>query len=99
MKPVILKLARDDLKEIHEHLSEFGVSTAKKFRTSFEKFCACVASTPYVYSQYVYNPKYRRAVIEYDYLVLFQVEDSSGRVRVFRVLRGMRDIRSLLDDE
>jgi hypothetical protein len=36
MKPVILKLARDDLKGIHERLSEFGTNPPKKFRASFE---------------------------------------------------------------
>ena len=96
VKPAILKLARDDLKEIHERLSEFGTNPTKKFRASFEKFCAQVASAPYIYSQYVHNPEYRRAVIEYDYLVFYKVEERTERVKVFRVLHGKRDIAPLL---
>ena len=99
MKPIILKLARDDLKEIHMRLSEFGTNPPKKFRISFEKFCVQVASAPDIYSQYVHNPKYRRAVIEYDYLVFYQIEESTGRAKIFRVLHGKRDIVSLLNDE
>ena len=79
MKPLVLKLARDDLREIHERLSEFGANTPKKFRESFEKFCIQAENMPYIYSRYEPNPKYRRAVIEYDYLVFYQVEESSGR--------------------
>jgi len=99
MKPIILKLARDDLKEIHEYLSEFGANPPKKLRKSFEDFCLRVASMPNIYPQYEPSPKYRRAVIEYDYLVFYQVEESSGRARIYRVLHGKRDILSLLDSE
>ena len=95
MKPVVLKLARDDLKEIRDRLSEFGASPPIKFRESFEKFCTQVENMPYMYSQYENNLKYRRAVIEYDYLVFYQVEDESERVKIFRVLHGKRDISSI----
>jgi plasmid stabilization system protein ParE len=47
----------------------------------------------------MYNPKYRRAVIEYDYLIFYQVEESTGRAKVFRVLHGKRDIIPLLNDD
>lgn len=97
VKPFILKLARDDLKEIHDYLSEFGATPQRKFRKSFENFCTYVESMPFIYSQYEQNPKYRRAVIEYDYLVFYQVEERSNRVRIFRVLHGKRDITHLLE--
>jgi plasmid stabilization system protein ParE len=99
MKPAILKLARDDLKGIHEHLSEFGANPPKRFRANFEKFCVQVSNAPYIYSRYMHNPKYRRAVIEYDYLVFYQVEERTGRAEVFRVLHGKRDIMPLLNDD
>jgi len=63
MKPIVLKLARDDLKEIRDYLSEFGVNPVRKFRESFEKFCVQVESMPYMFSQYEHNLKYRSAVI------------------------------------
>ena len=99
VKPLVLKLARDDLREIREYLSEFGTNPPKKFRESFEKFCVQVENMPYLYSKYEPNPKYRRAVIEYDYLVFYQVEESNGRVMVYRVLHGKRDTEILLDEE
>ena len=99
MKPIILKLARDDLKGIHEYLSEFGDNPPKKLRKSFEDVCSRVAEMPYIYAQYEPEPKYRRAVIEYDYLVFYQVEESSGRVKIYRVLHGKRDILPLLITE
>ena len=98
MKPIVLKLARDDLREIREYLSEFGVNPPKRFRESFEKFCNQVESTPYIYSRYGPNPKYRRAVIKYDYLIFYQVEESNGRVKIYRVLHGKRDIELQLDE-
>jgi len=73
MKPIILKLARDDLKEIRDRLSEFGVNPPRKFRESFEKFCSRVEGNSYIYSQYEVDSRYRRAVIEYEYLVFYQV--------------------------
>ena len=99
MKPIILKLARDDLRDIHEYLSEFGETPQKKFRESFEKFCNQVEDTPYLYSQYEQNPKYRRAVIEYDHLVFYQVEEGSERVKVYRVLHGKRNIENLINGD
>jgi len=101
MRPVILRLARDDLKEIHYRLSEFGNIPPKKFRDSFTSFCTNVAYMPYMYPEYDQNSKYRKAVIKYDYLVFYQIEKiSSGeRVKVYRVLHGKRDILPLLDTE
>ena len=98
MKPVVLKLARDDLREIRDYLSEFGANPPKRFRESFEKFCIQVENMPYIYSRYDPNPKYRKAVIEYDYLVFYQVEERNGRAKIYRVLHGKRDIEILLDE-
>jgi len=99
MKPIVLRPARDDLKEIRDRLSEFGDRPPKKFRESFEKFCINVNDMPYMYAQYELIPKYRRAVIEYDYLVFYQVEENNGakRAKIFRVLHGRRDVPALLD--
>ena len=97
MKPVILKLARDDLKEIREDLSEFGISPPKKFRESFERFCNNVASMPYMYSQFEHNPEYRRAVIAYDYLVFYKIEEGGNRASIHRILHGKRNIVTMLE--
>ena len=97
MKPIILKLARDDLKDIHTRLSEYGMNPPVKFRESFERFCNQVEKMPYLYSQYEQNTIFRRAVLAYDYLVFYQVE-STGRVKIYRVLYGKRDILPIMDE-
>ena len=53
---------------------------------------------PNMFSQYEYNPNYRKAVIAFDYLVFYQVETDSGRVKIYRVLHGKRNINSLIAD-
>jgi plasmid stabilization system protein ParE len=99
MKPIILRLARDDLKEIHDRLAEYGITPQKRFRDSFSAFCANVTSMPYMYPQYDQSPKYRKATIEYGYLVFYEVDKFSGkdRAKVYRVLHGKRNIVPLLD--
>ena len=99
MKPIILKLARDDLKEIHNRLVEFGYTPPKKFRDSFTTFCTNITGMPFMYPEYDLNSKYRKAVIEYDYLVFYQIEkiNNKDRAKIYRVLHGKRDILPLLD--
>ena len=101
MKPKILSLARDDLKEIRNRLSEFGSVPTTRFRDSFATFCDNVANWPDMYPLYDLNHNYRRAVIMYDYLVFYQIEkeNSKDRAMVYRVLHGSRDILPLLDIE
>ena len=101
MKPIILKLARDDLKEIYERLTEYGNTPPQKFRDAFEAFCDNITTLPFMYPKYDHNTKYHKAVIEYDYLVFYQVEatNNEDRAKIYRVLHGKRDIAPLLDSE
>jgi len=92
----ILSLARNDLKEIHEYLSAFGEVQPTKFRASFEKFCIQVIDMPYMFSQYE-NTIYKKAVIAYDYLILYQIDENKGIIKIYRVLHGKRHIEPLLD--
>ena len=93
----VLSLAKSDLKEIHFRLSEYGEAPTKKFRESFEKFCAQVLDMPFMFGQCEYSPSYHRAVILYEYLVFYRVDESKGNVMVCRVLHGKRNIIPLLD--
>ena len=99
MKPVILKLAKDDLKEIHSRLIEYGNMPPKKFKDTFKAFCDNITTMPYMYPEYDQNPKYHMAVVEYDYLVFYQIEqiENKDRARIFRVLHGKRDILPILE--
>jgi len=97
MKLSVLSLARNDLKEIRLYLMEYGERPPKKFRESFEKFCTQVVSMPNMFSQYEHNQGYRKAVIIFDYIVFYRVDESMGKVMVYRVLHGKRNIRPLLE--
>ena len=97
MKISVLSLARNDLKQIHQYLSEFGEVQPKKFRASFEKFCTQVTDMPYMFSQYEYNKIYRKAIITYDYLIFYQVDENEGLVKIYRVLHGKRNAELLMD--
>ena len=97
MKVFILKLAKNDLNEIHEYLFQLGENPSKKFRESFENFCVQVTNMPYIFAQYEYNPNYRKTVIAFGYLIFYQVDKKSGQVKVYRVLHGKRNIEPLLE--
>lgn len=92
-----MSLARADLREIRGYLAEHGEAPPKKLRESFEKFAHQVADMPNMYSRYEHNPNYRRAVIEYGYLVFYQVDEAAGDIKVYRVLHGKRGLLALLD--
>ena len=96
MKVSILRLAKSDLREMHEYLSEHGDDPPIKFRASFEKFIEQVSAMPNMYSKYEYAPAYRVAVIAFDYLVFYQADESAGEVKIYRVLHGRRNIAPLL---
>jgi len=101
MKPIILKLARDDLKEIHERLLEYGNNPLKKLKDSFKSFCNNVTTMPYMYPIYDQNPKYRKAIIEYDYIVFYQIDKKEKKeiAMIYRVLHGKRNIVSILNSK
>lgn len=91
-------MAKNDLQEIHEYLSEFGDNPPKKFRYGFERFCAQVVRMPQMFSQYEQNFKYRIAVIAYGYLVFYRFDENSGSVNIYRVLHGKRAVELLIGD-
>ena len=95
--PLAIKLARNDLKEICEYLAEFGEKPPQRYKESFEAFCVQAANMPYMFSQYEYNDKYRKAVIAFDYLVFYKVEKNGEKVKIYRVLHGKRNIAPLLE--
>ena len=96
MKIAILKLARNDLREIHEYLSEFGESPNKKFRASFEKFCSQIVNTPHMFNKYEHNPNFRKAAIIFEYLIFYQVDEKNRKVKIYRVLHGKQNVKSML---
>lgn len=97
MRVSVLKTARDDLKEIHGYLREFGELPPQKFRHSFEEFCSMIAGTPFMFPIYEYNRNYRKAALIYEYLVFYKVDEVSKAVKIYRVLHGKRNVVPLLE--
>ena len=88
MKLIVLKSAVTDIKEINKYLCEFGQQPARKFRQSVEKFREQVVNTPYMYPEYAPLPEYRRAILEYGYLLFYKVDEEIDRIKIYRVLHG-----------
>jgi len=97
MKISVLKLARNDLKGIYEHLSEFGENPPKKFKESFKNFCDNVSDMPYMFNKYEHIQNYRIAVIVFDYLVFYQVDEKNNTVKIYRILHGKRNAEALIN--
>ena len=92
MKVKILKSAINDIKEIHGYLNEFGPEPAEKLKLSFKKFCSQVIDTPFLWPVCANTPDYRRAVLEYGYLLFYKVDEKAKLVKIYRVLHGKRNV-------
>ncbi|MCL2212657.1 MAG: type II toxin-antitoxin system RelE/ParE family toxin [Oscillospiraceae bacterium] len=98
MKIQFSTYAKSDLKEIYLYLREHGEAPPKTFRKSFESFCSQVSKLPMMYNFCEYHPSYRKAVLVYDYLVYYKIDDTNNEILVFRVLHGKRNIKQVLQE-
>jgi plasmid stabilization system protein ParE len=92
----VLTLARNDLRDAVNYLTDFGELPPKYLRESFEKFTKQAAAMPEMFPVYEHNPHYRRAVIKYDFLVFNQYNALNHLVEVYRVLHSSRNIESII---
>jgi len=88
--------ANIDFYEILEYLPEVSETAQKKFRESYDKFIERVSNMPFMFGKYEYNPKYRKASLEYDYLVLYNVDKRKKVVEIHRILNSKRNIENLI---
>ena len=94
-KIAVLSLAQNDLREIHGYLSEFGEKPPKKFREGFEKFVEQVSNMPYMFCAYERDSNYRKAMIIFEYLIFYRVDEHKNEVKIYRVLHGKRKVEVL----
>ena len=92
----IMLSAQNDLRTIHEYLSDFGESSQKTFRASFDEFIENVSSMPHMYPQYTQKPKYRKAAIAYGYIAFYKINKSKHSILIYRVLNSKQNIIDLL---
>jgi addiction module RelE/StbE family toxin len=94
-KAEYIELARQDVSEIKEYLSQFYPSTPAKFLTELKQSVEALRDNPFKYPKYEDHPAYRRMVV-LDYLVFYKVFEPTGIVEIHRVLHGMRNIKEHL---
>ena len=49
-----------------------------------------------MYPEYEYNKEYRKIVTN-DYLIFYKIDTENNLVRVFRILHGKQNIRTILE--
>ena len=97
MKVAVLESAESDLRIIREILKEYGKTPTVNFRKSLSQFRRHVSKMPLMYPEYEYNSAFRAAVLVYDYIVFYKVDEAANMVRIFRILHGNRNIAEILE--
>ncbi|MCL2353786.1 MAG: type II toxin-antitoxin system RelE/ParE family toxin [Defluviitaleaceae bacterium] len=97
MKISISSAAKAELRDIKRYLSKFGDSPPEKFMDNFEKFCSKVVDMPYMFSEYSYDPSYRKAPLVFDYVIFYKVYSEKNTIHIYRILHSRRDLSSILD--
>jgi plasmid stabilization system protein ParE len=87
--------ANTDFFQICENLKEYGRNAIDIFAGSFDKFIDNVTDMPLMYPQYR-NTKYRKAGIEYGYIIFYKINKKEKSINVSRILHGKRNIDNLL---
>jgi len=93
---IVLCEANRDLHEIREYLANMDENPPKKFRKSYEEFVEQVSNMPFIFPQYEFNPRYRKAAVEFGYLIFYCVDKRKKEVVIYRVLNNKQNIENLL---
>ncbi|MCL2198066.1 MAG: type II toxin-antitoxin system RelE/ParE family toxin [Defluviitaleaceae bacterium] len=96
MRVVVLESAYSDIKIIREILKEYGKMPTVNFRKTLSQFRKHVSKMPLMYPEYEYNSAFRAAVLVYDYVAFYKVDENNDTVNVFRILHCNRNISEIL---
>jgi plasmid stabilization system protein ParE len=96
MKVIALESAEADIQAIRELLREYGKAPAVNFRKKIIQFRGHVSKMPLMYPEYEYNPTFRAAVLVYEYIAFYKVDEANETVNVYRILHGSRNIAEVL---
>ena len=91
----ILISANTDFFQICENLKEYGKHPIDIFTKSFDKFIDNVTVMPSMYPQHR-NTKYRKAIIEYNYIIFYKVNKTKKIINISRILHGKQNIDNLI---
>ena len=87
-----------DLMKAEDYLYQFSLAAVDKLTEAVDEQMASLVKHPFMYPVYARNKKYRLMSLPYQYLCFYCVDEESKTIRVYRLLRGMRDIPSILND-
>ena len=85
-----------DILDARAYLHEFSPAAANKLAEAIEKRTEALTAFPLLYPVYDFDDSLRLMPLPYQYLCFYYVDEEAKTVKVYRVLRGMRDIPSLL---
>ena len=94
-----LPSAETDILEIDVYLYEHSSSAADKFADSIEKLTETLLSYPFMFPVYEDDPYFRHMTLPYKYRLFYHVDEDAEIIKIYRVLHGMRDIKSIMDSE
>jgi len=94
-----LPSAVTDILEIEDYLNEFSAAAADKFADSIQQLEETLVSHPFMYPVYEDDDYFRDMVLPYKYRLFYHVTEEAEIINVHRVLHGMRDIKSIMEDE
>ena len=85
-----------DIMEIEASLYEFNPAAANKFANDIEKKTNNLTKHPFMYQVYEDDDFFRSMSLCYDYRLFYHVVEETNTIKIFRVLRGMMDIKKEL---
>ena len=94
-----LPSAVTDILEIDVYLYEHSPKAADKFADSIEKLTETLLLHPFMYPVYEDDTYFRHMTMPYKYRLFYHVDEDAKIVKVHRILHGMRDIKSIIEDE
>ena len=94
-----LPLAETDILEIDVYLHEHSSSAADKFADSIENLSETLLCHPFMFPIYEESPYFRHITLPYKYRLFYYVDEDAKVIRIYRILHGMRDVKSIMESE
>jgi plasmid stabilization system protein ParE len=88
--------ADNDIIEAETYLNQFSLTAADKLTDAIKSRGVLLADNPLMYEIYAERPYFRCMPLPYKYLCFYHVDEDTKAVIVHRIIRGMRDIPSIL---
>ncbi len=91
-----LSVAINDILEAEDYLYGLSPPAADIFAEAIKHQMESLLEHPLMYRVYEENEYFRCMPLPYEYLCFYRVDDEIETIRIYRVLRGMRDLKHIL---